>query len=69
MTKLQNKVLASQRVSGPGGVNNADNLPRFTGPNATETNGGIGPQENRANMNALKDSTPSRRRDANVDTN
>jgi hypothetical protein len=64
MTKMGNKVLSSQRVSVPGG--GVDKLPRFTGPNATETNGGIGPQENRANMNALKDSTPAARRDANV---
>jgi hypothetical protein len=65
MTKMGNKVLSSQRVSIPGG-GGVDKLPRFTGPNATETNGGIGPQENRANMNALKDSTPAARRDANV---
>jgi hypothetical protein len=66
MTKMGNKVLASQRVSIPGG-GGVDKLPRFTGPNATETNGGVGPQENRANMNALKDSTPAARRDANVE--
>jgi hypothetical protein len=66
MTKMGNKVLASQRVSIPGG-GGVDKLPRFTGPNATETNGGVGPQENPANMNALKDSTPAARRDANVE--
>jgi hypothetical protein len=68
MTKLQNKVLSSTRVYGPGSVGR-DTLPRFTGPNATEPNGGVGPvgpQENRANMNALKDSTPAATRDANV---
>jgi hypothetical protein len=66
MSRLQNKVLGSTRVSGPGSVG-IENLPRFTGPNATETNGGDGPQENRANLNALKDSTPPARRDANVE--
>jgi hypothetical protein len=65
MTKMSNKVLASARVYGPGNIGR-ESLPRFTGPNATETNGGVGPQENRANMNALKDSTPAARRDANV---
>ncbi len=59
------KVMQSTRVSGPGSVGK-DNLPQMTGPNHTQTSNGIGPQENRANMNRLTDSTPSATRDANV---
>jgi hypothetical protein len=60
------KVMPSTRVSVPGG-GGKDHLPQMTSPNWTQTSDGVGPQENRDNVNRLKDSsTPAAPRDAKV---